>query len=241
MSANRLKLKVLEHSPCPVPWDEMSGSDRQRHCANCDKAVHNFAAMRPKEIERLLAEKQGRLCARVTYRADGSVATLENHAQSSVAAVAALAVSLAIAGGAAAQSPQTNANASKAHLTGTVLTPDGLAPVENAWITLVADQKIVADTRSNKDGSFSLEVAPGSYDIEIRQNFFVRARVSNATLHEGVQILQPIRTAFNSQLVSTTTWGEMVATHHYPILYILKHPLLYLKHLPHNFSRQSQL
>jgi Carboxypeptidase regulatory-like domain len=234
MFASKLRLKVLDHKPCSVPWDEMLGSDRERHCAACDKTVHNFAAMRPKEIERLLVEKQGKLCARVTHHADDSIAMLECQSQPSIAAVV-LAASLAVAGTAVAQTPQTTASATKAHLTGTVLRPDGSGPVENAWITLIANQKIVAGTKSNKDGTFSLEVAPGNYDVEIRQNFFLRAVVLNAALHEGEQFLPPIRTALRQELVNTTV-GTFAITYHYPISYLFKHPLQYLKHLPHNFA-----
>jgi hypothetical protein len=232
MSTGRLRLKVLEHQPCPVPWNEMHGSERERHCAACGKDVHNFAAMQPKEIERLLAEKQGKLCARLTYRANGSIATLTGQSQTPLAAAVMLAASLA-ATSTHAQAPSMNG---KAYLSGTVLAPDGSEPQENATVLLIADQKTIASTKSDKNGGFSIAVAPGNYDIVVWQNILYRTQITNAALHEGEQSLQPIRVSFHETTVDTVTGGELVATYHYPISYLFKHPLLYLKHLPHNFA-----
>ena len=53
----------------------MQGDDRVRHCAQCNLDVYNFAAMSDLEVERLIANRQGRLCARIYHRADGTVLT----------------------------------------------------------------------------------------------------------------------------------------------------------------------
>ena len=53
----------------------MQGDDRVRHCAQCNLDVYNFAAMSDLEVERLVANRQGRLCARIYRRADGTMLT----------------------------------------------------------------------------------------------------------------------------------------------------------------------
>jgi len=55
----------------------MSGDDRVRHCAACDKQVYNFAAMTGAEAEALIRKHEGRLCGRLYRRADGTVLTAD--------------------------------------------------------------------------------------------------------------------------------------------------------------------
>ncbi len=62
-------------SPCSTDWNKMQGDDRVRHCADCNLNVYNFAAMTDLEVERLIAKTQGRLCARIYRRADGTILT----------------------------------------------------------------------------------------------------------------------------------------------------------------------
>lgn len=61
--------------PCSSDWDEMTGDARTRYCQQCDKTVHNFSQMSRAEIEALLSTTQGRLCARIERRADGTILT----------------------------------------------------------------------------------------------------------------------------------------------------------------------
>lgn len=53
----------------------MSGDERMRHCAACNLDVYNFAGMTRAEIGALLATAEGRVCARLYRRADGTVLT----------------------------------------------------------------------------------------------------------------------------------------------------------------------
>lgn len=65
-------------SPCPADWEQMTGDDRVRHCAQCDLDVHNFSAMTEAEVDALVARasaSQSRLCARFYRRADGTILT----------------------------------------------------------------------------------------------------------------------------------------------------------------------
>lgn len=62
-------------SPCTADWDGMAGDDRSRHCAQCNLSVYNFAELTRAEIEELVATREGRLCARLYRRADGTMIT----------------------------------------------------------------------------------------------------------------------------------------------------------------------
>lgn len=67
------KIKIA--SPCRANWEQMAGDERVRHCADCDLDVYNFSAMTGPEVERLVRERDGRLCARFFQRADGTMLT----------------------------------------------------------------------------------------------------------------------------------------------------------------------
>lgn len=62
-------------APCSASWDEMEGSDRVRFCQECQLHVYNLSAMTTAEARALVAKTEGRLCARMYRRADGSVIT----------------------------------------------------------------------------------------------------------------------------------------------------------------------
>jgi hypothetical protein len=62
-------------SPCSASWDDMAGDDRSRFCGECRLHVYNIAAMTQSEAEALIAEKEGRLCARIYQRRDGTIIT----------------------------------------------------------------------------------------------------------------------------------------------------------------------
>ncbi len=72
-------MNLLDHvriaSPCPMSWDEMRGNERVRFCQKCSLHVYNVAEMTRAEAEALIIEKEGRLCARLYRRADGTILT----------------------------------------------------------------------------------------------------------------------------------------------------------------------
>ncbi|HJW33749.1 MAG TPA: hypothetical protein VJ505_10330 [Holophagaceae bacterium] len=64
-------------SPCDASWADMTGDDRQRLCAQCDKHVYNVAQLTSTEVLALF-EAQGPLpCLRLWRRADGTVLTAD--------------------------------------------------------------------------------------------------------------------------------------------------------------------
>ena len=68
---NRLRIA----SPCPASWDKMAGDDRQRHCERCDRTVYNLVDVTPEALVTLIEQTEGRLCARLYARRDGTVMT----------------------------------------------------------------------------------------------------------------------------------------------------------------------
>ncbi len=60
-------------SPCTASWEDMAGDDRSRFCEQCKLNVYDFSEMTQGEIEQLILHKEGRVCARLFQRSDGTV------------------------------------------------------------------------------------------------------------------------------------------------------------------------
>lgn len=58
--------KVILNQARPVPcgntWDTLDGDGKARHCAACNRQVHNLAALTPEGFEALQAAEPDRLC-----------------------------------------------------------------------------------------------------------------------------------------------------------------------------------
>ena len=62
-------------TPCEVIWDDMAGDDRVRFCSACSRPVYNIIAMTSAEATAMIEGREGRLCARIYKRSDGTVLT----------------------------------------------------------------------------------------------------------------------------------------------------------------------
>ena len=60
-------------TPCTVSWESMYGDDRVRFCGECKLNVYNIAGMERGEADELIRRTEGRLCARIYQRVDGTV------------------------------------------------------------------------------------------------------------------------------------------------------------------------
>lgn len=73
----RAKLPVLDNirvaTPCTVSWDGMTGDERVRACASCNKRVYNLSNLTREEAQALIVEKEGKLCVRYYQRHDGTI------------------------------------------------------------------------------------------------------------------------------------------------------------------------
>jgi hypothetical protein len=76
MSRQAVSLEVIDIArPCPADWDEMRGDDQVRFCKHCSLNVYNLSAMSREQAEKLVADREGRLCVRFYRRLDGTVVT----------------------------------------------------------------------------------------------------------------------------------------------------------------------
>lgn len=232
MRNHKFPFRLETAAPCSQDWAEMTGSGKQRHCVSCNKSVFNFAGMTANEIERLITESKGSLCARIMRRKDGSLVTLDSTPRPSLIAGFVASTSLLLSGsilhGQSSSASQTGA----AYLNGHVLTPNGSGAVAGAMVRLEKEGALVAEVKTDENGAFSVSAPVGTYDVVIRQNAIFGARIREASLHEGEQSLQPLKTYVDmGNGEAMTTVGELVSTYRYPMSYVFKHPLRYLKHV----------
>ena len=154
--------------PCDQPWDAMAGTARMRHCAVCDRDVHNLAAMPAAEIAHLLNRPGPLPCIRVSRDEGGALLTTEpagaaSHRRGSFGAAWVTAISAALTVSAAAQTPAPG--------TGEVV---GRVAPPNASVTgrlVDAQGRSVADARvsllSHGAPRGTLHVAPdGSFELK---------------------------------------------------------------------------
>ena len=66
-------------APCPMRWEGLRGSDRERFCDQCQLSVYNSAALTRNETEELLRRRDAgaRLCMRIERRGDGSLVSAD--------------------------------------------------------------------------------------------------------------------------------------------------------------------
>ncbi len=78
MSRQAVSLEVIDIArPCPADWEAMTGDDQVRFCKHCSLNVYNLSAMSRAAAQRLVAEREGRLCVRFYRRLDGTVVTAD--------------------------------------------------------------------------------------------------------------------------------------------------------------------
>ena len=204
-SGNRLdRLRIA--SPCPVGWEQMTGDDRVRSCEQCSLRVYNISAMTRTEAEALIANTEGRICARLYRRSDGTIITKDcpvglRAIRLRVAKVAGavIAAIISICSSVAGQRPSKDKSSCQQQVritrkvavsaidegavAGVVFDPNG-AVVVGAKIT-ISNQKTKAsrETVSDDEGRFKFaNLAPVSYDLTLTQNGFKKLELKSVTL-----------------------------------------------------------
>lgn len=232
MNPTHLPFKLEILTPCHQSWQSMFGDSTQRHCACCNKQVHNLVAMTPLQIEELIHNSGGHLCARITRNALGELVTVPEPSPVRLKA-ALLATAMATAIPAVAQS----SNATSAIVTGKILDPQTAAPSVGAQVLFIQDSNQIYETQTDSNGKFHAEVLPGTYDIVMRKNAMFGQRVTAVQLHPGEQSFAPIQATFNFGhlgLVNksegdTATIGEVVSMiSGMSLRYAVRHPMSYL-------------
>ena len=74
---NELLANIRVASPCSARWADMSGDERARFCARCQKYVYNLSSLTAPQALALIQTKEGKLCARFYRRADGTILTAD--------------------------------------------------------------------------------------------------------------------------------------------------------------------
>jgi hypothetical protein len=162
----------------------MPGTDRVRHCDQCNKNVYNLSEMTRRQAESLLRETEGRLCARLYRRADGTILTSNCPAGLraigrgiSRVAGAAMSAMMTLSSATAQipffQIPSAQEKDSTSSIMGTVQDPTG-AMVAGALITLShtasAERRTV---HTDEKGNFLMKsLSPGLYSIRIESPGF---------------------------------------------------------------------
>ena len=193
MSAMRRRLDQLQVvSPCREGWDKMTGDEKKRFCAQCNKFVYDFSQMTRRQIEAVVSIHQGQLCAMITRRPDGSILMLETPPllpestmlttrRTSPIVNATIAAILGISVPATAQSTiisnmrfvaesktdrggeKTQVGDAVAPVSGIVLDPKGEA-IRGAMVKLISSEGEERKMKTSANGEFSFPQVPyGSY------------------------------------------------------------------------------
>jgi uncharacterized membrane protein len=184
----------------------MSGDARRRFCNHCQLNVYNFAEMTSAEVQKLIAESEGRICGRLYKRADGTVLTKDcpvglrayqkRVARFAGAALTAVLGLFSISFG--QKNDKTKLDASKITIDKTVdqsrkgslsvvvYDPNG-AVVPNAAITIYKSDEKKKATTSMTDGSGTYEYSSledGNYTLKITAGGF-KATMVNIEIKDG--------------------------------------------------------
>jgi len=164
-------------SPCTASWEQMTGDDRVRHCAECNLDVYNFSALTPAEIEQLLAASKGqRLCGRLYRRADGTVLTRDCPVgfrarvrrvsnRIGVALAAAMSVTFASAQSAHQNTPSLVQIAPATARAEIVVYDASGAVIPRTKIEIWSSAKLIAEGAADASGRFTANLAPGTYNV----------------------------------------------------------------------------
>ncbi|MEP2736411.1 MAG: hypothetical protein ABJP34_08935 [Erythrobacter sp.] len=89
-------IKVAFPKPCAEPWEEMEPKGCNRHCASCDKIIHDLSAFTIDEAEELL-ETEDEVCVRARVKPDGVIDIASSRKAKSKRLVAVLGASATLA------------------------------------------------------------------------------------------------------------------------------------------------
>lgn len=170
-------LEVSFPAPCGEAWSEMAPAGCNRHCASCDKIIHDLEAYRFDEVKALVAS-DAEICVRARIGTDGAVRLKPGGHMVGRLVMAASAGMLAVASPAYAQ-------------------PKGkiVGQVDNGWIRPIVTAKNVdgqtyrAAVRS--DGRFWIKGLPAGNYVVSAQGCNVQWIVGNVTVSGGTAVLPP--------------------------------------------------
>jgi hypothetical protein len=190
----------------------MIGDNRVRFCDHCQLNVYNISELSRNEAEKLIVSTEGRLCARLFRRADGTVITrdcpvglraLKRRVAKRTAAIFAAIVGLSGAAfGQESSGKDKSPGPTQTKITRTNI-PDQMGTslsvtVADAMGAVIPDAKIlITDLRTNDitkavtndEGRFEVDsLAEGTYSIKIESPGFIAYTVSSVVLERSASI-----------------------------------------------------
>jgi hypothetical protein len=208
-------------SPCPADWNKMLGDERVRHCGECNLHVYNLSAMTEREVQRLIANSHGRLCARFYRRADGTILTQDcprglravaRRVSRTVAAVlsAVMSVSFAVAGTKPKPAPQAEQNQCREPGIALVVMDPQDAVIQNADVTLTDKAGKQKRGRTNSVGRLTLHgVRTGEYVLEVKSPRF-RTSTQLIPVQEGKLLELRLRLPLAETKIEVTVEAQAV-------------------------------
>lgn len=174
----------------------MIGDERVRFCPQCKLNVYNFSAMPEGEIQRLIARRDGRLCARWYRRADGTILTSDcpvgfraRVKRVSRIAGAALSAFLGVSPLAAQTQPrpaerklvQIENGKQVSEITTILVVDETGAVIPKSKISVLdASGKVVREGLTDADGEFLISsIGSGSYTLQVESLGFETARITD--------------------------------------------------------------
>ncbi len=187
----------------------MAGDEHVRLCHLCNLNVYNIAQLTRREAEGLIGRTEGRICAQLYRRPDGTIITKDcpvgwRAVRRRVAKVAGavFATVMSLCSIVFSQKPSAKDKSScKQQVTilrklsdlatdngvvgGTILDPNGAVVARAKVIITNRKTKKSSETESNNDGHFLIAgLNPGVYDLGIKSPGFTKLEVSAVTLAE---------------------------------------------------------
>ena len=224
-------------TPCPISWEQMTGDNRVRFCDHCHLNVYNISELSRIEAETLIASTEGRLCARLFRRADGTVLTkdcpvglreLKRRVAKRAAAIFAAIVSLSATAfgqqsstreGKTACTPQTRITRTSAShaqpatsVSGTVLDVNrAIIPGAKVLITNVGTNE-AWNTSTDAEGRFQYDsLASGNYSLKIEATGFKSHVVTNIILESNQSLNVDMILELNGETVTVGIIGDSSA------------------------------
>lgn len=236
MSNQNLARRMRIASPCPVGWENMAGDERVRFCKLCQLNVYNISELSADEVRALVEQTEGRICARLYRRADGSVLTRDCpvglrafRRRAARVAGAALTALLGLAtvgfgqkkdaGKDAACAPvklkvkREAAKGEQRRVTGVVVDPVG-AVVSGAKVTLTEEEtKKQTEVTTSDTGEFSFpSLTAGRYTLEVESAGFKPLKAqgldikADESLRINVDVQVDMETATVGVLAIDSNW-----------------------------------
>jgi hypothetical protein len=187
----------------------MHGDDRVRFCDYCQLNVYNISALSRSEAESLIASTEGRLCARLFRRVDGTVLTKDCpvglralRMRVSKRAAAVFAAVMSLCGVAFSQHgsskgdktdcipqlkishPKTTSDPNEKALSGMVVDPMGAGiPGARVKLTNSAPPNEARETKTNDSGAFEFgSVTAGNYWLTVEYPGFKTLKTKNVVV-----------------------------------------------------------